>query len=252
VSKTIRLRGGRATTDRRLDAVPQFDQRSRRYPIADLFTDRQRTLCSRGWQCPTWLNQGQEGACVGFSWAHELAARPAEVEGVSRSLAIRIYEDARKVDEWPGERYDGTSVLAGAKVLKFRGYMQEYRWGFGLIQALQAVGHLGPVVVGMPWYESMHHPRPSGLLEVTKDKEKNRHAILVRGVALRARLKGERGPLSVVQLRNSWGRRWGVDGDCWLLVEDLEALLRDEGECCVAVGRNRKPDPAFLALAGER
>jgi hypothetical protein len=252
MARKITLRGGWATTDRRLDAVPQFDPRSRRYPVTEVLTDQQRGLRSFGWDCPAWLNQGSEGACVGFAWAHELAASPGEVKGVTKKLARDIYKHARRVDEWPGERYSGTSVLAGAKVVRFRGYMKEYRWGFGVIDALRAIGYFGPAVVGIPWYESMRHPRPSGLLEVTKDNLGDRHAILVRGVALRARLKGEPGPLSVVHLRNSWSKRWGVNGDCWILVDDFERLLRDDGECCVPVGRSPRPDRAFLALTRKR
>ena len=252
MAKTIKLKGGRTTTDRRLDAVPQFHRKSREFPIADALTDKQRALRSYGWDCPARLNQVNEGACVGFAWTHELAAAPAAVKEVNNKLALDIFKDAQKVDEWPGERYDGTSVLAGAKVVKFRGYMKEYRWAFGVIDALRAIGHFGPVVVGIPWYESMYEPRPSGLLEVSKDGQKNRHAILVRGVALQARLKGEPGQLSAVHLRNSWGKSWGVNGDCWLSIEDFEALLKDEGECCVPVGRSRKPDDTFLALAGQR
>jgi hypothetical protein len=151
MARSIRLRGDWSTTDRRLDAVPQFDPRSRGYPIAEKLTDRQRALRSFGWDCDVWLNQGKEGASVGFAWAHELAADPGEVKGVTKKLARDIYKHARRVDDWPGERYSGTSVLAGAKVVKFRGYMREYRWGFGVIDALRAIAYFGPVVVGIPW-----------------------------------------------------------------------------------------------------
>jgi hypothetical protein len=252
MARSIMLRGGWSTTDRRLDAIPEFDPRSRRYPVSEVLTDKQRGLRSFGWDCDVWLNQGTEGAAVGYAWAHELAADPAAVKGVTKKLARDIYKNARRVDEWAGERYSGTSVLAGAKIVRFRGYMSEYRWGFGVIDALLAIAYFGPVVLGIPWYESMNQPRPSGLLEVSKDHQGNRHAILATGVALRARLRGEAGPLSVVHLRNSWGKRWGVEGDCWILVDDFEALLRDGGECCVPIGRSPRPDRAFLALTRRR
>jgi len=252
MARSIMLRGGWSTTDRRLDAIPEFDPRSRRYPVSEVLTDKQRGLRSFGWDCDVWLNQRDDGAAVGYAWAHQLAAAPAEVKGVTKKLARDIYKNARRVDEWAGERYSGTSVLAGAKIVRFRGYMSEYRWGFGVIDALRAIAYFGPVVIGIPWYESMKQPRPSGLLEVSKDDEGNRHAILATGVALRARLRGEAGPLSVVHLRNSWGKRWGVEGDCWILVDDFEALLRDDGECCVPIGRSPRPDRAFLALTRRR
>ena len=39
MARNIKLRGGWSTTDRRLDAVPDFDPRSRRYPVTEVLTD---------------------------------------------------------------------------------------------------------------------------------------------------------------------------------------------------------------------
>jgi hypothetical protein len=64
-------------------------------------------------------NQGNEGACVGF--------------GVSRLTSqlnrkaydgFWLYHEAQKVDEWPGEDYDGTSVRAGLDILRKRGHCE--------------------------------------------------------------------------------------------------------------------------------
>jgi hypothetical protein len=251
----IQLKGGHTTEDPRLDRLPQFDERSRSFPIRALVAE-EKPLRSRGWRVPIWLDQGSEGACVGFSWSHELCAAPVEVEGITDEFARGIYKEAQKLDEWPGENYSGTSVLAGAKAVSGRGYMDEYRWAFGIDDALRALGYQGPVVTGINWYASMFNPRPSGLLEVSPGGGGG-HAILVRGVALKARLKGENGgqPMPVVRLHNSWGKDWGVDGDCWMKVEDYDALLKAGGEVCVPVVRKSGPshdeDPEFLAAAGE-
>lgn len=249
------LKGGRTTTDPRLDCLPQFDERSREYPIRALVSE-QKPLRSRGWMCRTWLDQGQDGACVGFSWTHELAAAPIPIDEVDENFARGIYHDAQMIDEWPGTDYPGTSVLAGAKVISSRGYMSEYRWAFGVEDALRAIGYQGPVVVGIPWYDSMFEPRPSGLLEVSPDGGDDRHAILVRGVSLKARLKGEPGPMELVRLHNSWGKDWGpLDGSCYLRVDDFGRLLESKGECCVPVVREDGPahaeDELFLSQTGE-
>lgn len=176
------------------------------------------------------------------------------VEGVDDEFARGVYQDAQKVDEWPGEDYSGTSVLAGAKTVQDRGYMGEYRWAFGVDDALRALGYQGPVVIGIPWYQSMFEPRPSGLVEVTPGGGGG-HAILVRGVSLKARLAGEPGPMPVVRLRNSWGHEWGLDGDCYIKVEDFQALLEDQGDCCVPVARSEgetpQPDDDLLRESGE-
>ncbi|KAF4406597.1 MULTISPECIES: hypothetical protein [Streptomyces] len=253
--ETLRLKNGNTTIDPRLDRVPQFDERSREYPIRALVTER-APLRSAGWACPVWLDQGREGACVGFSWSHELIATPVPVDEADNAFARDVYREARQVDDWPGEEYEGTSVLAGAKAVVNRGYMEEYRWAFGIDDVLRTLGYFGPVVIGVKWYDSMFRPAPNGLLEVSPG-DFGGHAILVRGVSLKARLAGHSGTVPVVRLRNSWGRKWGVDGDCYMRVEDLDALLRDGGEACVPVVRKTGPlnsprtDPGLLRESGE-
>lgn len=234
------LKGGITTEDPRLDRIPQFDPRSRAFAVRALVPDA-LPLRSFTWRCGSWLDQGKEGACVGFAWSHELAAWPVEVD-VTEGSARNVYREAQKIDEWPGEDYEGTSVLAGAKVLQRLGYLDEYRWSFGIDDALRAIGYLGPVVIGINWYRSMFEPRPSGLLEVDRNTTPaGGHAILARGVALKSRLKGEREGLPVVRLRNSWGADWGRQGDCYLRIDDLEWLLNQQGDCCVPVVRGRGP-----------
>lgn len=205
---------------RTLDRLPEFDPRSRRYGIAatlDVTTPRSYT-----WRCDVWLDQGYEGACVGHAWAHENAARPV-VRASSSELAFGIYYDARRVDQWPGEDYDGTSVLAGAKVMQQRGLLREYRWAFGLDEALAAISRKGPAVLGTNWYDSMFDPGPSGLLTVG-GRVAGGHAILLTGVNVRHRL---------VRLHNSWGPTWGAGGDAFLSWDDLGRLLREDGEVCI-------------------
>lgn len=62
-------------------------------------------------------DQGAEGACVGFG-----ISRMASLLNRKRYDARWLYHEAQKVDEWPGEDYDGTSVRAGLDVLRTRGH----------------------------------------------------------------------------------------------------------------------------------
>ena len=62
-------------------------------------------------------DQGNEGACVGFGisrLASQLNRRTYD--------GFWLYHEAKKVDEWPGEDYDGTSVRAGLDILRKVGH----------------------------------------------------------------------------------------------------------------------------------
>lgn len=210
--------------DPRLDRRVQFDERSRAFPIRALVSPTPRSYT---WSCEPVLDQGREGACVGFAWAHEVAARPV-VEAATNDLARAIYREAQTLDEWPGEGYSGTSVLAGAKVAMRRGYLTEYRWAFGLDDLVLAVGR-GPAILGINWHEGMFETDAEGYVRATGGVAGG-HAILCRGVSLRNRR---------FLLHNSWGSSWGKNGTAWLSFDDARTLLAAQGEACVPVKRTR-------------
>jgi hypothetical protein len=114
----IELKGGFKTSDPRLDRLPQFDERSRGYPIRALVTE-QAPLRSRGWACPTWLDQGQEGACVGFSWSHELCAYPVPVGSIDDEFARRLQRGAA------ARRVAGRGVLGHLRPRRGQGGLGE-------------------------------------------------------------------------------------------------------------------------------
>jgi len=226
------MKDGTTTQDRRLDRLVQFDERSRNYSVREII-DAQKPR-SYTWSLTTRLDQGSDGACVGFSWTHELAARPVEVKGVSNDTALGIYYEAQRLDDWPGgeypgadERYSGTSVLAGAKAVQKLGFIQEYRWAFSLEEALTAVSRKGPGILGTNWYSGMFEPDSKGFVRPT-GYIAGGHAILVRGVNVKDK---------TVRLSNSWGTEWGINGDCFMTWDDFERLLYENGEFCIPVGR---------------
>lgn len=220
---------------RTFDRIPQFDEKSRAFPIRTLVPTHP---VSRTWQAGPVLDQGPDGACVGFSWGAEMLAVPKAVDSVDDAFAFQLYQEAQRFDDFPGEDYEGSSVLGGAKVVRSMGYMPEYRWAFGADDLLLAVGHNGPAVIGINWYDSMFTPNFDGLVTVG-GVAVGGHAIMVRGVRLRAPFASE----PVFRLRNSWGPGWGVNGDCYVTLSDMRRLLSEEGEACVPTRRNRKPVP---------
>lgn len=234
------LRDGTQTLDARLDRLVQFDERSRNYPIrATIESDQPRT---KWWRHTAKLNQRSEGACVGFAWAHELNTAPIEVEGMTDEYARGLYKRAQQIDPWPGEDYEGTSVLAGAQTVEERGFLDEYRWAFGIDDVILTLSWHGPVVLGVNWYYGMYFPdaghyiRPGGQLV-------GGHAIMA--IAYNHEHK-------VVYLLNSWGAGWGWNGLCRIKVADLATLLREDGEACVPVlrGEGLPEGPTEWSMGG--
>lgn len=228
------LRDGTETNDPRLDRLRQQDPRSLEFPITAVVPEgvKQRT-----WALNERLDQGREGACVGFGVSHRIAAAPIEAKGITDVTAQAIYKAAQKIDPWPGEQYEGTSVLAGVQVAQQLGHFTEYRWCFGVDDMMRALSHEGPIVVGTVWKDSMFAPAANGVLDCSGTNQGG-HCYLIRGLDLRK--KG--GPY--FRITNSWGPDWGKKGDAWIRVEDYEAHLLPEGDACVPVeARRRRPSP---------
>lgn len=218
------------TFDRRIE----YDPRSLNFPIRALVEDKP----PRGytWGVPVRLDQGSEGACVGFAWMHELAARPKTHGLVSNEDARTVYREAQLIDPWPETPpEEGTSVLAGAGTMVSRGYLGEYRWCFSLDDLRLAVGYAGPVVLGLWWWTGMLDADESGYVHPTGSRAGG-HAILCNGYSLKHRY---------FKLTNSWGSTWGVNGECYVTEEAMDFLLHDQGEACVPTIRSLVP--AFRA-----
>lgn len=243
------LKDGTAPCDARLARVDDRDPRSRGFPIAELLTSRRiDNLRSYTWRVPLWLDQGRRGACVGFAWAHELAARPAVIDGVTDSFAHDVlYWEAQKRDRYPGGSYPGarpivagTSVLAAAKVVRDLGFIDEYRWAFSVEELLAALGYFGPVIFGCSWYEGMMEPDPKEAHFVAPTgRRMGKHCVLINGVRISRRGRELDEHASWVRFHNSFGKGWGENGGAKLYVSDLRLLLSG-ADMCVPVGRRRK------------
>lgn len=226
------LKDGTITKDPRLDRLVEFDERSREYPIRALVGEK--PLRSNGYPLTKWFNQKNEGACVGFSFAHEIAAEPEAAAWADEEFARRLYWKAQQIDPWPGGAYagadpfyEGTSVISAAKHLKNATLYKEYRWAFSLNDVLLALGYEGPGVLGCNWREGMMTPDADGFIKPTGEVVGG-HAILIRGVDVTRK---------IVRLTNSWGKTWGKSGDCFMTFADLEFVLKDSGEFCIPIGR---------------
>jgi hypothetical protein len=196
------------------------DPRNARYPLRDALPSTE--FARKTWRLDIRLDQGNEGACVGFGTTHGIAAAP-KTHRLTDQFAMDLYHQAQTLDEWTGENYEGSSVNGGMKAARAQGYVATYRWAQNVDDLLAAVSHLGPVVMGTVWHEGMWEPDGKGFLHPTGDVVGG-HCWLVRGV--------DPGRERVL-MTNSWGRSWGLNGGAYLSFTDLEILLAGDGEAAI-------------------
>lgn len=257
IEQPTQMRDGSTADDPRLGRLPSFDERSRKFGVQERLETAGDKIATRSWSSPFVLDQGQTSACTGFSRTYDLAGSPKSVKYGDGSLigeefAQKIYAEAKRQDEWPGEDYEGSSVLGALKAAATFGLIGEYRWAFNMDDMLAALSTLGPVVVGTTWYNSMFEPRPSGLLEVdAKSGDAGGHAYYFRRILTSEQSKRQflgrtetlrSEPLLVV--RNSWGTSWGRGGEAGMWADDYEDSLFKGGEQSVIL---EALAPAFRA-----
>lgn len=212
-----------ASSERTFDRLPHFDPRNLDYPVmATIEVPQPRSYT---WTLRSWLDQGSEGACVGFACSHELAAKPRMVRGITNETARAVYKRAQVLDEWPGENYSGSSVLAGMKVLQEQEYIKGYTWAFSADQLAVAVSRKGPAVLGVNWYTGMFNPNENGFLSPIGSLAGG-HAILCLGYNVKARR---------FTVHNSWGLGWGRQGRAFVHHEDMDRLLKEGGDAAIPV-----------------
>lgn len=217
------------------------DSRDNNFLARELFQAELIARKYRGWSAHiSSLYQASRPHCVAFSWMHFLVDAPmthkvivsepglAEmvIRGTQNSIATdEFYKACQMIDEWPGEDYDGTSVRAGAKVLQKMGLISEYRWAFTLQDMINCVLEQGPVIVGTNWYRGMSIPgknffiAPDGPLD-------GGHAYKVDGVNV---------PAKRFRIKNSWSSSWGNRGFAYMTFANMERLLNEDGEACIAL-----------------
>jgi len=216
---------------RTFDWSPRFDPRSLNFRAAAGVTKLPTTGVV--WTHGTVLDQGAEGACVGFGSSGAVAAAPSSRAGVTNTYALNWYRRAQRLDEWQGEAYSGTSVLAGCLVGRERKLWAGFRWAKTPEELAAGIldPDLGPAILGVQWSEELYQPPASGLLPGTVRLDPQLgHCVLLFGflpqwtpAAAGTALEGELVKLGLVNawrtageavflLLNSWGSSWGVAG----------------------------------------
>lgn len=232
------------------DPAPAFSSersltwRSRHDPRSLAFGVRATLTGSAPVQDKLWpvgpvLDQGTEGACVGYAIADAVNVDdPLEHPTLSGEDAARIYKRAQQLDDVPGEAYSGTSVLAGMKAAVEAGLFGGYLWAFGTRDVAQAVLQRGPVVIGVPWLSGMYETGPGGVVKLDGEARGIGHCLAVVGMR-RTGPAGEPGPFFVWQ--NSWGPSYGDGGLGYIHHRDLARLLHGHGEAAIPTAQAQAP-----------
>jgi len=211
--------------------LSRHDERSREYAYRKLVTAsvpvQDHTL-----PLGPLLLQGPEGACPGFAAAHAsniIERLHGGTELLDAAAAHQLYERAKVLDQWPGEDYVGSSVLAAMQAGQERELWEGYTWSFGTRDIAQAILANRPVVVGVPWLSGMFDTGPDAIVNVTGSNTGQGHALCL--FATRTEVAGRPGPWFGWQ--NSQSADYGDDGVGWVHHRDLARLLAGVGEAAV-------------------
>ena len=176
------------------------------------------------WERGPVLDQGNFGTCVGNAWAGWGNAAPIE-DSYTETDARAIYYEATCIGgACDSTGQNGSSTRDGAKAMQKRGKLTAYAFATGLPEIEEWLDHHGPVVIGINWTDPMFTPDADGTVHYTGTVAGGHEIVIVQNV----RSKGKK------RVRNSWSATWGAGGDFYLIDADLQKLLGDGGDACLA------------------
>jgi hypothetical protein len=204
------------TIDKGFGLRDSQDMRDALYPMRAALESVSVLPEYRYWDRGDTLDQGRQGACVGFGWTAWYNCRPrgfyAQKGG---DYARSVYRRAQEIDEWedtpPGE---GTSVRAGARIMLADFTLTEYLWARTADEVRAWIKAKGPVVIGSKWLTGMYDTDAGGYLRV-EGSISGGHCTMLYAAARNDDVLGQ----------NSWGDDWGKEGSFKLSKASLDKLI---------------------------
>ncbi|CAN7433502.1 MULTISPECIES: C1 family peptidase [unclassified Variovorax] len=184
---------------------------------------------------------GPEGTTVGFSVAYAIQAAASEA-GKEVVVSPRgIYVLSKKYDEWPGENYEGSSLLGAVKAAKEEGVYLEKDWPYdqktvpvgkkpafklksyaqakSITAILNALREKKVVALTVQVTEDFDHVSKEGRVTIKLPlRDLGRKTITIVGYDAKT---------AEFKFANDWGTGWGSGGFGWIKDTDLARILDD-------------------------
>lgn len=216
-------------SDHVLTRIYEADERD--LPLSAILGDAPAIDEKFWWDDGWWGDQGNTSECTAYSWTHWVEDNLLNSDTFSK-LAHPLwdmnsfYHKLQLNDGIPGTNYQGSTVRAGAKVLKGMGLLEEYRWAANIDEMVNCLLTIGPMVVGTTWYNDMFNPAEGSYIVHPTGGSAGGHAYMINGVSVSKKL---------FRIKNSWGRSWGDRGHAYISFDDFNKLLLLGGDACVAI-----------------
>lgn len=234
--------------------IKQVDQRNRNFPLT-LVLDRAREVFPTGAapgarHYPTIyspvLAQGLTGTCTAhgatslIEGAPIMQKRPMSPFDLYRLIVMNDSwrENDRESTAEPDQMQFGSSSIAVMKTLQQLGYIKSYLWATNAEQCRQWHLLAGVMCFGIAWKTEMMETDSSGFIRYRGQVEGG-HFVKTTGWNDFVKYNGRRVP--AVRIQNSWDKTWGQRGRCWMLMDELQNAIQDDGDAVAPTELRVKP-----------
>jgi len=184
------------------------------------------------------LDQADAGHCVGFGGGNFEINAPIETP-CTNDEANSLYYLCKIVDGEP-RMENGSTVRSIAKVLRNIGRIDAYAFAERIDEITWWLLNRGPVIVGTMWAEGMFTPDANNIIHISGNIAGG-HCYLLNGKTADGHYR----------IHNSWGMRWGVNGEALIAISDFNMLFQLNGEAMTAVELPPTQNKGCSALIAE-